>query len=335
MNDLTAFPENYCNLINVEKIYISYNDISSLPDCLIQMTKLKQVMMTDNDFTVFPEILCSIPTITGIGLHGNNIKEIPPSIGKLVNLEALEMDVYRGGIEIISDEFSKLTKLKILNLRTKGFDSIPEYIYSFSLLEEFFYCDDSLIKISPNIGNLGKLHRLILRGRFDSLPESFGNLQSLTYLELTSDSLSYLPESFNRLKYLQKLKLYNCRFPTFPIQLCQLNFLEELEIIGNSDHNLNWKNLPPAIESIFSLKKLVIRNVGLEKIPKQVGSLSKLEELDVSSNNLTSFPVSILSYLTRLEKLIIADNKLPDEIITQIHETAPEGCWIVGTNSQR
>jgi Leucine rich repeat len=99
-----------------------------------------------------------------------------------------------------------------------------------------------------------------------------------------------------------------------------LNFLEELEIIGNSDHNLNWKNLPPAIESIFSLKKLVIRNVGLEKIPKQVGSLSKLEELDVSSNNLTSFPVSILSYLTRLEKLIIADNKLPDEIITQIHE---------------
>ena len=112
-------------------------------------------------------------------------------------------------------------------------------------------------------------------------------------------------------------------------------FLEELEIIGNSDHNLNWKNLPPAIESIFSLKKLVIRNVGLEKIPKQVGSLSKLEELDISSNNLTSFPVSILSYLTRLEKLIIADNKLPDEIITQIHETAPEGCWIVGTNSQR
>ena len=74
MNDLTAFPENYCNLINVEKIYISYNDISSLPDCLIQMTKLKQVMMTDNDFTVFPEILCSIPTITVIGLHGNNIK---------------------------------------------------------------------------------------------------------------------------------------------------------------------------------------------------------------------------------------------------------------------
>lgn len=61
-----------------------------------------------------------------------------------------------------------------------------------------------------------------------TLPESIGNLTSLTYLNLESNSIKTLPESIGNLKSLKELLLSNNGLRTLPESIGNLNSLKEL-----------------------------------------------------------------------------------------------------------
>ena len=85
-----------------------------------------------------------------------------------------------------------------------------------------------------------------------SLPESIGNLSSLTWLYLDSNQLTLLPESFGSLSSLEELYLENnrlsgwiptrnyCRWTDNQCMFRQEEYDHEMENQGNSTDHINF-----------------------------------------------------------------------------------------------
>ncbi|XP_020215620.1 putative disease resistance RPP13-like protein 1 [Cajanus cajan] len=87
----------------------------------------------------------------------------------------------------------------------------------------------------------------------DALPDSIGKLIHLCYLNLSRTSVSTLPESLCNLYNLETLKLYNCT---------------------------NLTMLPNGMQNLVNLRHLDIYGVPLKEMPRGMGKLNHLQQLD-------------------------------------------------------
>ena len=69
----------------------------------------------------------------------------------------------------------------------------------------------------------------------------------------------------------------------------------------------NMVSFSPQIAQLNSLLELIIVENGLKSIPDEVGSLARLRVLDVSRNELATFPISLYN-LTSLQTLLLNHN---------------------------
>ncbi|MHA1370147.1 MAG: leucine-rich repeat domain-containing protein [Promethearchaeota archaeon] len=103
----------------------------------------------------------------------------------------------------------------------------------------------------------------LYKKRLTSLPETIGNLQSLTYLNLHGNLLTSIPQTIGNLKSLETLNLWNNQLKSLPETIGNLKSLKELDI--------RWSKLKALPESIGNLKNLKILTLNYElsmKLPK-------------------------------------------------------------------
>lgn len=106
-----------------------------------------------------------------------------------------------------------------------------------------------------------------------SLPESFGQLQSLQTLYLHCNYLTSLPESIGQLQNLQKLYLQNNRLTCLSESIGQLKSLRVLD--------LSWNLLiclPESIGQLQSLQILYLQANRLTSLPKSIDQLPNLQD---------------------------------------------------------
>ncbi len=177
-----------------------------------------------------------------------------------------------------------------------------------------------LAELPDSIGNLTSLTKLFILGnQLTTLPESIGNLESLIYLNLRSNRLRKLPESIGNLKSLTSLAINNIHdtFPdlnqliTLPESIGNLTSLESLEIQQNQ-----LKFLPESIGDIKSLKSINFNDNLLKNLPESIGNLSSLRSFWLNNNRLETLPESI-GNLKSLQVLYLNNNLisiLPESI---------------------
>jgi len=78
----------YASLI---RISFRISSITSLPESLTELKKLKVIVLMMNRFTHFPEILCKLPSLEIIDLSINKIERIPECVLNLNNLKKLNV----------------------------------------------------------------------------------------------------------------------------------------------------------------------------------------------------------------------------------------------------
>ncbi|KAJ2163147.1 cysteinyl-tRNA synthetase [Coemansia sp. RSA 552] len=133
-------------------------------------------------------------------------------------------------------------------------------------------------------------------------------LNGLTTLMLRNNRLVDLPSSLSRLRSLRVLNVSNNNLQGFPMVVTRIKTLEELDISLN-----RIPSIPDAISALANLVKLnVMGNTLTGSLPSGLGSLSKLEELDVRQNKLQDF--GILSELAGLRLLYTETN-----LVTRAH----------------
>ncbi|XP_056162182.1 disease resistance protein L6-like [Syzygium oleosum] len=182
--------------------------------------------------------------------------QVGPLIGNLKNLVSLNLKF----CTIVSD--------------------LPQELCCMKDLEELLIDGTSIKRIDFEPASMKKLKILSACqcGSLAHVSPSIGHLESLEHLRLDGAAIEGLPDSIKSLKKLRSLLLGNCQ------NLLELpgsvGNLESLEVMDLSSTKI--ASLPRSVKHLKNLKVLKMENTHLEKFPKDIKNLEKLEEIDLS-----------------------------------------------------
>jgi len=162
---------------------------------------------------------------------------------------------------------------------------------------------NKLSELPPECTDYFSLEKLVLyHNTIRTIPDSVVYLQSLRFLDLSRNQLSYLPTAICELP-LQALVVNNNRLVSLPEEIGKMSTLMELDASCNE-----ITHLPVQIGDLSALKVLDLRRNHLQEIPIEISYL-QLSTLDLSGNRITTLPVE-LRFMTTVVSLNLGENPL-------------------------
>jgi leucine-rich repeat protein SHOC2 len=186
---------------------------------------------------------------------------------------------------------------------------------------KLYLSESQLTDLPESIGDISSLTHLYLReNQLSKLPKSIGNLSNLTHLNLIGNQLTSLPESIGNLSNLTHLYLANNKLNCLPENISNLSKLTYLHLSNNQ-----LTVLPRNIGSLTNLNDLDLLSNQLTSLPESIGNLSSLKNLDLSENPLTDF--SILQNLHHMWRIRFLNLYPPQRYWTKMSEWKAE--WLL------
>ena len=147
---LTEFPEEILSLADtLEFLDLSDNQLTELPESIIQLKNLKIIFFARNNFTEFPVVLAKLPVLSMIGfksnfidtvpeyafpstlrwlvLTDNKIKKLPKSIGDCSLLQ--KCGLAGNLLEELPDEMAKCVNLELLRIAANELKVLPRWLF--------------------------------------------------------------------------------------------------------------------------------------------------------------------------------------------------------------
>ncbi|NWH81848.1 LGR5 protein, partial [Piaya cayana] len=344
-NQLRQVPtEALQNLRSLQSLRLDANHINYVPpNCFNGLVSLRHLWLDDNSLTEIPvQAFRSLPALQAMTLALNKIHYIPDyAFGNLSSLVVLHLHnnrIYSLGkkcfdglhsLETLDlnynslDEFPTairtLTNLKELGFHSNNIKSIPEraFVGNPSLITIHFYDNPIQLVGKSAFQHLPELRTLTLNGasQITEFPDLTGTT-SLESLTLTGAQITSLPKSAcDQLPNLQVLDLsYNLLEDLPCFTACKK--LQKIDL----HHNEIGEIKADTFRQLLALRSLDLAWNKIKIIhPNAFSSLPSLIKLDVSSNLLSSFPVTGLHGLTHLKltgnhalQSLISSENFPD-----------------------
>jgi len=168
---LTEFPREIFKLADsLEILDLSGNDLTTLPDDLPRLHKLRVIFCSDNPFTELPEVLGQCAQLSMVGFKANRIqhvspKALPPRLRWLILTD--------NALTALPAEIGQCTQMQKLMLAGNQLTSLPAELAHCSRLE--------LLRISAN--------------QLTDLPEWLLQLPRLTWLAFAGNPFTHTLES--------------------------------------------------------------------------------------------------------------------------------------------
>lgn len=157
---LTEFPrEIYALADSLEILDLSGNALSSLPDDLPRLHKLRILFCSDNQFTELPAVLGACPALTMIGFKANQIRhvpaaalpsqlrwlvltdnaieQLPPALGERPQLQKLMLAGNR--LRALPASMAGLHQLELLRIASNQLTGLPDWLLSLPRLTWLAY----------------------------------------------------------------------------------------------------------------------------------------------------------------------------------------------------
>ncbi|XP_012497479.1 PREDICTED: leucine-rich repeat-containing G-protein coupled receptor 5 isoform X3 [Propithecus coquereli] len=303
MNNISHLPPNPLpSLRFLEELRLAGNALTYIPKgAFAGLYSLKVLMLQNNQLRQVPtEALQNLRSLQSLHLHNNRIR----SLGKKCfdGLHSLEtLDLNYNNLDEFPTAIRTLSNLKELGFHSNNIRSIPEkaFVGNPSLITIHFYDNPIQFVGRSAFQHLPELRTLTLNGasQITEFPDLTGtaNLESLT---LTGAQISSLPQTVcDQLPNLQVLDLsYNLLEDLPSFSVCQK--IQKIDL----RHNEIYEIKVDAFQQLLGLRSL---NLAWNKIvivhPNAFSTLPSLIKLDLSSNRLSSFPVTGLHGLTHLK----------------------------------
>ncbi|XP_049739852.1 leucine-rich repeat-containing G-protein coupled receptor 5 isoform X1 [Elephas maximus indicus] len=344
-NQLRQVPtEALQNLRSLQSLRLDANHISYVPpSCFSGLHSLRHLWLDDNSLTEIPiQAFRSLSALQAMTLALNKIHHIPDyafgnlsslvvlhlrnnrihSLGKKCfdGLHSLEtLDLNYNNLDEFPTAIKTLANLKELGFHSNNIKSIPEkaFVGNPSLITIHFYDNPIQFVGRSAFQHLPELRTLTLNGasQITEFPDLTGTA-SLESLTLTGAQISSLPQTVcDQLPNLQVLDLSYNRLEDLPsFSVCQK--LQKIDLRHNEIYEIK-------VETFWQLHSLRALNLAWNKIAiihsNAFSTLPSLIKLDLSSNRLSSFPVTGLHGLTHLKltgnhalQSLISSENLPE-----------------------
>jgi leucine-rich repeat protein SHOC2 len=156
-----------------------------------------------------------------------------------------------------------------------------------------------------NGNNAKKIAKLYKKNiSFDEfLVDMITNSKHMKEIYFISKEIIIIPMQINQMTSLESLDLSNNCIQTFPVEFFNLK-LKRL----NLSHNPIFSFI--GFEKFKIIESLFISNVKIKEIPQEIRMMSRLKELDVSSNLISSISFEDIFCLKNVECLNISKNQL-------------------------
>ncbi|OAD58387.1 Protein flightless-1 [Eufriesea mexicana] len=272
---------------------------------------VRGVDFSSNDFGggKFPESVRLMTGIQWLKLDETNLTEIPEEMGKLLKLEHLSL--VKNKLERLYGELTELCCLRTLNIRRNNIKSsgIPAELFHLEELTTLDLSHNNLKEVPEGLERARSLLNLNLsHNHIDTIPNTlFIHLTDLLFLDLSDNRLETLPPQTRRLANLQTLNLNHN--PLGHFQLRQLPSLMNLMALQMRETQRTLNNIPSSLETLTNLQELDLSQNNLPRVPDALYSLSNLRRLNLSDNQITELSTTIELWV-KLETLNICRNKL-------------------------
>ena len=159
--------------------------------------------------------------IVSLAFHSKSIDTIPADIGKLINLQYL--DLIGCNLRALPHEVEELTDLKDLDLSRNRLVSLPDGLRSLKLTHVGL-SNNSLTSLPINI-DVTQLRSLDLDSNLiTALPPDFKYLAKLEELRINHNLLDSLPADLSSLDSLRRLSVADNRLKALPPSIMQMRF---------------------------------------------------------------------------------------------------------------
>jgi hypothetical protein len=159
---LTEFPREIFDLSDtLEILDLSGNALSSLPDDLPRLNKLRTIFCSDNQFTELPEVLGKCPQLSMVGFKANRIRKVsgrslPPKLRWLILTD--------NQVEALPSEIGNCTRLQKLMLAGNQLRALPAELANCSRLELIRLAANQLTELPVWLASLPRLSWLAYAG---------------------------------------------------------------------------------------------------------------------------------------------------------------------------
>lgn len=319
--DLEAWIEIYSKMPRIKYIQVDLAKDEKLPKSINSLVNLRKIRL---DFDIDADLNTSFKNLANnkklktltLNLNGDQSVHLPPSLGKMVQLEKIEMFYLINASLFLPKEIGNLIHLKELLLDNLNISQLPDEIGNLKSLEKLVLGKSKFKFLNENITKLKNLKYLDLSSSsLEALPKDIGRLKNLeTFLlsYLDNDKVEFkIPPSIGKCKNLRFFNLKSSNIHEIPKEIGQLKNLEVLLLDANE-----LTELPEEIGQLKKLKVLSIWYNYIKELPKNTTQLSSLNVLDISSNLFSSIPDEITS-LSNLRGLFI-DLKSKNEYVATL-----------------
>nr|XP_011462215.1 PREDICTED: TMV resistance protein N-like isoform X1 [Fragaria vesca subsp. vesca] len=266
------------------------------PNAFSKMYELKFLKMQNLVLCQGPD--CLPDTLRFLEWISYPSESLPP---KFQPVELIELILHHSKIHQLWDGIKHMKKLIHIDLSySENLEMTPDFTGIPNLERLILEGCTNLVKIHPSIVSLKKLKLLNFKNcrSIENLPGEL-EMDSLEMIDLSGCSkVNVFPQFVSRMEKLSELSFGGIGVRTSEIQ-CDL---------AGAEHSLS--PVLASLKHFCCLKRLNINDckLGEGAIPRDIGCLSSLEDLDLSVNNFVSLPASIIM-LSKLKSLNLEDCK--------------------------
>ena len=251
--NLTIWPPEFWELINLNILELPDNELTSLPPEIVKLTNLTELDISCNKLTILPPEIGQLSKLRKLKVRGNKLSSLPHQIVQLSNLTKL--DISENKLSSLPPEIVQLSNLQVLDIGGNQISSLPPEIMQLSNLKVLVLSRNKLTSLPCAIGELTNLTELYIRGnQLTSLPREIGKLTNLKGLYLTSNQVKSLPPEIGELSQLTYLYLTDNQIGSLPPEIGKLSKLTKLELMENKQHQVSpalITKLTPTQESLI------------------------------------------------------------------------------------
>ncbi len=267
-----------------------------------------------------------------LDLSGMELTELPPEIGKLVQLKRLilgkwdrdKVRSYGNQLTTLPKELWELQQLKVLDISYNQISIVPDSIENLVNLTTLSFWQNQISIIPDSIGSLIKLRMLAFgRNSISVIPNSTMDLIHLRSLDLQDNKIHIIPDSISKLGNLERLYLAKNQLCTIPDSVTSLTKLIQLNFQGNQ-----LSLIPNSIAQLTNLKALFLSYNQISEIPDWIDSLINLTHLFLVDNQIAKIPEPI-SNLVNLTNLYLGNNQITEisDSIGKLHNLTHLYFW--------